>query len=300
MASKNVEIKVGLLVLASVAILIFAVYLARGFQYGQEFYSVSVMFPEVGALSSGDPVAVSGVTSGKVKSIALKEGAVEVRVDLMTEVKLKEDATFTVKNIGLMGERFVAIQTGRSEIPFDMTTPAWGEFDHGIPEVMGMMGGVISKMSDLVSLLKETAISPTTLDKFSETVARLHRITGQLEVSATTNLPRIDSAVSGFANMTQELKETVGRNLYHLDSGAVRFDEASQRFNGVLSDMAEASVRLKSFANDLDNSEGSLRLLLEDRRLYDDLRRTAHNIDSLVNDVRAHPKKYINFTVEIF
>jgi hypothetical protein len=39
---------------------------------------------------------------------------------------------------------------------------------------------------------------------------------------------------------------------------------------------------------------------MEDRRLYDDVRRTAMNIDSLVDDIRQDPKKYINFTLELF
>ena len=61
MTSKNVEFKVGLLVIVGAAIVVFAIWLAEGYRYGQEYYSVSVVFPEVGALATGDPVAVSGV-----------------------------------------------------------------------------------------------------------------------------------------------------------------------------------------------------------------------------------------------
>jgi len=41
-------------------------------------------------------------------------------------------------------------------------------------------------------------------------------------------------------------------------------------------------------------------LLLEDRRLYDDLRHTADNIDDLIQDIRDNPRKYINLKVELF
>jgi hypothetical protein len=40
--------------------------------------------------------------------------------------------------------------------------------------------------------------------------------------------------------------------------------------------------------------------MMKDRRLYDDLRGTADNIDQLINDIRANPQKYINLKVEIF
>jgi hypothetical protein len=40
--------------------------------------------------------------------------------------------------------------------------------------------------------------------------------------------------------------------------------------------------------------------LMQDRRLYDDLRRTAGSLDDLVKDIREHPKKYLNVKVELF
>ncbi|MCP4566322.1 MAG: MCE family protein [FCB group bacterium] len=300
MASKNIEVKVGLLVIVGAAILIVALYLAKGYQYGREFYSVNVLFPEVGALAPGDPVAVSGVNKGKVKGIELFEGRVLAQLDMGTDVELKEDATFIVKNIGLMGERFVAVKTGKSETPLDLTQPASGGFDPGIPEVMGMMGDVIGNMGDLINLLEETVISPATLDKFSETVTNLNKITGRLESATKTNIPKIDSAINDFTIMAKRLKNGLAQNQEHIDTAVVNFDEASRRLIALTDDMAEASARLKSFATDLDESEGSLRMFLEDRRLYDDLRLTAHNLDSLVTDIRDNPKKYINFTVEIF
>ncbi|HVP06975.1 MAG TPA: hypothetical protein VMS71_03960, partial [Candidatus Acidoferrum sp.] len=56
----------------------------------------------------------------------------------------------------------------------------------------------------------------------------------------------------------------------------------------------------KKFADALNNEDGTVRLLLDDRRLYDDLRRAAGNLDELVNDIRANPRKYINLKVQIF
>jgi phospholipid/cholesterol/gamma-HCH transport system substrate-binding protein len=300
MASKNVELKVGLLVLVGAAILVFAIYLAKGYRYGQEFYSVSVVFPEVGALSAGDPVSVSGVNKGKVKKIGLHEGAVMVTLDLTRDVILKEDATFAVKNIGLMGERFVAVTTGVSEMPLDTIAPPPGNFDPGIPEVMGMMGNVIESMNQLVNLLSETVISPATLDKFSQTLTSLQKITTRLETTSEVNAPKIDRAVDNFARLSETLKKGLDRNQVLFDTTAQNFDAASRRLIKLVTDMEEASAKLKSFATDLDESDGSLRLLMEDRKLYDDVRKTAQNIDSLVNDIREDPRKYINFTLELF
>ena len=300
MASKNVELKVGLLVLVGGAILVFALWLAKGYRYGQDYYPVEVIFPEVGALAPGDPISVSGVGKGKVKTIGLHHGRVMATLDLSSDVLLMEDASFVVKNIGLMGERFVAVKTGVSDTPLDLTIPAEGTFDAGIPEVMGMMGGVIESMNELVVLLKETVISPATLDKFSETITSLEKLAARLDETSKINAPKVDRAVDNFARLSETLRKGLDRNQEYIDTAAQNFDSASRRLIKLVADMEEASARFKSFATDLDQSEGSLRMLMEDRRLYDDVRRTAQNIDSLVNDIRQDPRKYINLTLELF
>ncbi len=300
MPARQIEIKVGLLVIVGAAILVFALYLAKGYRYGQEFYSASVVFPEVGALATGDPVAISGVNKGKVKNLRLYEGGVLVEMEISSDVALKRDAEFIVKNIGLMGERFIAVKTGKSDTLLDLTEPAHGSFDAGIPEVMGMMGAVISDLNNLVNLLEQTVISPATLDKFSETVKNLQIITSRLEKATERNIPVIDSTVDNFAFLARDLRSGLDRNRPHVDTALKNFDDASRRVMAILDDLESASVGLNNFAAELEQSEGSLRLFLEDRHLYDDLRTTAKNIDSLVNDIRADPRRYINFTLEIF
>ena len=56
----------------------------------------------------------------------------------------------------------------------------------------------------------------------------------------------------------------------------------------------------RRFAEVLDDGDGTLQLFLEDRRLYDDLRSTADNIDDLITDIRENPSKHINLKLELF
>jgi phospholipid/cholesterol/gamma-HCH transport system substrate-binding protein len=60
------------------------------------------------------------------------------------------------------------------------------------------------------------------------------------------------------------------------------------------------SAAAREFAESLNNPDGSLKLLMDDRRLYDDLRKTADNIDDLIADIKANPKKYLTVRVSVF
>jgi phospholipid/cholesterol/gamma-HCH transport system substrate-binding protein len=47
----------------------------------------------------------------------------------------------------------------------------------------------------------------------------------------------------------------------------------------------------------LNSDEGTLGLLMRDKRLYNNLTSTAADADSLLIDFKAHPKRYIHFSV---
>jgi phospholipid/cholesterol/gamma-HCH transport system substrate-binding protein len=47
----------------------------------------------------------------------------------------------------------------------------------------------------------------------------------------------------------------------------------------------------------INSTEGSLGALVNDKKLYDNLNNTSSNLSLLLQDVRIHPKRYINFSV---
>jgi phospholipid/cholesterol/gamma-HCH transport system substrate-binding protein len=79
-----------------------------------------------------------------------------------------------------------------------------------------------------------------------------------------------------------------------------RVDNSSKKIEKMVDDLANVAATARQFATKLDSGDGTLQMLVDDRKLYDDLRRTADNIDDLVNDIRANPQKYIRLKVELF
>src|SRR3972149_5127187 len=112
MENRSVELRVGIVIVLTLALLIWGITWLKGWKFNQERYDVGVLFPNVGILNVGDPVSVSGVEKGKVKKIELYAGDVLVTFALTKDVKLKKDAKFTIMNVGLMGERLVDVKTG--------------------------------------------------------------------------------------------------------------------------------------------------------------------------------------------
>lgn len=301
MASKsNVEFRVGVIILIGLIILLASLYWLQGYKLERNAQRIQVRFGDVGSLSVGDNVTVSGVLKGKVNKLTLEPAGVLVDLLVYQDVHLRRDARITIKNLGLMGERFVAISPGMDSLPFDMTAIAPGYYDTGIPEVLGMMGDMITELHSLVVAFKRTVASDSSLQKFNSTVSNLEQVSRSLSAYMARNESRLDETAQNFLNASRGVQQLLSRNAPVVDSSMARIDRMSRQMEMFVMRLDTLSQSAKRFADALDTEDGTARLLLEDRALYDDLRRAAGNIDDLVNDIRTNPRKYINLQIKVF
>lgn len=123
MSQRNMEMKVGALILASLVLLVGFVVLLGGLSL-QPTYRVFVEFENPGGLQSGAPVRISGVRVGRVTAIEFRGGELDkkgqpvlpIRVIADLEARHKnaihKDAKFFVTAQGVLGEMHLAIDPG--------------------------------------------------------------------------------------------------------------------------------------------------------------------------------------------
>ncbi len=295
--SKSVELRVGVVVLLACAILVLGLIWVKGIRFDQTRFRYSVIFPNVGALEVGDPVSVSGVPKGKVEKIELYEGDVLVTLNLTTDVVLKKDASFTVMNVGLMGERFVGVETGYSDTLLDLSQPILGYYDTGIPEVMGKMGEMISLVRRLAESLDKVVGTQASQDALTETITNLKEITAKTNDLLDRNQGRFDQTLKDLSYTSSELKKMVTDNRGKLDSTVNNFSSASEKLDNITTTLDSLSTSLKNLTSGLESGEGTLGQLLNDTTLYEQIKKTTQSVDSLISDIKSHPKKYLKFSI---
>ena len=297
MTSKTVQLRVGLVVALAIAILVVGLIWIKGIRFGQTKYTYSVIFPDVGTLKVGDPASVSGVDKGKVKRIELYEGDVLVTLALESDVVLKKDAKFTVKNIGLMGERFVAVQTGYSDTLLDLSRPIRGHYDTGVPEVMGRMGEMIDQLSRLVANLEGALGTKWSRESLIQTIKNLLAISEDMNAILDRNREKFNQTIDNLSSSSAELKRFVDDNKGKLQGAVDNFGEASLKLANIVTALDTVSISLKKLTSKIEGGEGTLGQLISDTTLYEQLKETTQHVDDLILDIRKNPKKYLKVTV---
>ncbi len=300
MSSKGIEFKVGIIILLGLIILSSSLYWLQGYKLERNAQIINVRFDDVGTLAPGDKVTVSGVRRGKVSELSLTDRGVLVRLLLYKGVILRKDARFVIKNQGLMGERFIAITHGTDTVLFDASVIVEGQYDTGLPDVMGLLGEMVTELRDLVSAFRKNVGSDSTMIKLDRTVNSLESVSASLEGYLSRNEKQIDKTINNFYKASHNFNKLMQQNAIKIDSTATRYNRMSVKLEAFVDQLDTLSMSAREFADRLNSPDGTLQLLMEDRRLYDDLRKTTDNLDDLINDIRENPKKYINLTVEIF
>ncbi len=297
MNSKTVQLRVGMMVVLAVAILVVGIIWVKGIKFNQNKYAYSVIFPNVGTLKVGDPVSVSGVEKGKVKKIQLHRGDVLVTLDLATDVVLKKDAKFTVKNIGLMGERFVAVQTGYLDTALDLSQPIRGYYDTGVSEVMGKMGEMIDQLSRLVANLEQVLGTKGSRESLMEIIKNLRKVSRGLNALLDRNKEKFNQTIDNLSHSSAELKKIIDQNKEKLQTTVDNFGEASVKLDNIVTTLDTISISLKKLSSKIESGEGTLGQLVTDTTLYEQIKKTTQHVDELILDIKKNPKKYLKVTV---
>ncbi len=116
MNKKPVETIMGIVVLAVATLFMLFAYKVSDLQMVKG-YEINARFLKVGGLNTGADVRINGVKVGTVVSQKINptDYMVDVKLSLAPSISLPVDSIITIAGDGLMGDKFVKIEPGKSE-----------------------------------------------------------------------------------------------------------------------------------------------------------------------------------------
>jgi phospholipid/cholesterol/gamma-HCH transport system substrate-binding protein len=213
-------------------------------------------------------------------------------------VVLRSDARFSIENMGIMGEKFVAVVPGTASDTLDTRIVARGGYSPGLTEAMAQLGLVLDDVGSIVSRVESVLQEQDLVEPLKETVRLLRDVSGELDTMLVENRDDVRSSIVSFRSLTENLDAALLRNRGKLDSTAVHAAAASARFEETMNRL-DGSVRsLEAVVRRIEQGEGTLGKLSKDDELYQDLLESVQSLNALLQDLRANPKRY--FKIEVF
>lgn len=295
MTRAGLEVRVGLTVVLTGIILVVGTMWFQKFQLVEKRYNFYVRFDQVGGLVAGDPIVVNGVESGRVEGVDLDAGDVVAVMAIREGVSIPDDSDIALKSVGIMGERFVAITRGsstRALAPGDTTT---GVFLMGLSEVMGTAGTILDEIAETSRNLKEILDALNANGQLETTMNNLSDASKRLRTVADDGGPRLTRAIERFDHLTAMMDSLVAGHYESVDSSLASFGRSGSKMEVAVDNLRAVSDDLRDITTQLRAGDGTLGKLLQDDDMAVKLESTIAGLDSLIEDIKLHPGRYVTF-----
>ena len=295
---KHREAWVGLFVVAGIlaTVVLLAVMTDAALFRGR--YIVTTNVPNAGGIRKGDPVQMKGVAIGRIIGFGIGHKDVDVRLEIEGEYKIPKDSRVEVKAAGLLGGMVAEVIPGASAEAI-----AWGD---RIPGASGI--GLFDKMdtlageADKVAVKVQGLLSDEMVKDLQGGARDARRSLESLQAILKEQRGELRALSSSLKRSAEGMeKVTTGPEL---ERTVKRVDELVQRLDGTVGTLDRSSKSLESILARMDRGEGTLGKLSTDETLYKNASEASANLNKatvelnkLLADFQAHPRKYINLEV---
>ena len=289
----NKEIQIALVAILGVIVLYYGMQFLKGLTIssGSNYY---VKFSDISGLSNSCPVYANGYKVGVVENIIYdyddQENIVavlginnEMHMPQGTTADIVSDFLGNIRLVLKLGDRAAGFLTPGDTITGGQDQGALAKAGEMIPQIQSLLPKLDSILVSVNTLLADPAIANSlhNIDQITgsltSTSRELNRLTASLNQQMPQMLENADGMLANANNLT--------RNLSELDLASTM-----QKVDNTLRNVEQMTAKLNS-------NEGTLGLLMRDPGLYNNLNATMMHADSLMIDLRQHPKRYVHFSV---
>lgn len=288
------EIKIALVAIVGILIMYFGINFLKGMNLFSTNNAYYMTFDDIQGLGASTPIYADGYKVGIVDGLEYdykENGPIKVKVDIIKDLRIPQGSKAEIVK-DLMGNLQVNLLLANN--PRERVEPGGiipGAVNGGMMDKAANLVPVVEKMlPKLDSIL--TSVNALLADPaLAASLHNVETITSNLTVSTrelNTLMAELNKQVPGMIGKANGVLDNTNRLTANL---------ASLDVQGTLNKVNQTLESAHQFTEKLNSNQGSLGLLMNDTKLYDNLTSTMSHADSLVIDLKAHPKRYVHFSV---
>lgn len=289
------EIKVAVLAIVALFLLYFGFNYLKGTNVFKPVHAYHGVYREVNGLVAQAPVYVKGYKVGQVDRIIYdftRDSSFLIDISINKDIRLPHGTTMALVADGLLGG--TAVQLNIPVVPDGTDEYAPNAY---LPTIVvpGLMESIqagimtrVGSMVDNIDSLVQNINTQLADDHLKHILGHVDTVTSDLTYVSKDFKRIMRKDVPGLITHFDTIAANVdvfAANIRDIDLSATvgRVDSVLTNVNGVV--------------DDVRNPNGTVGKLLYDKALYDHIDATVVSADSLITDLKAHPKRYVHFSL---
>lgn len=308
------ETKVGALTAIAITLLILGSNFLKGktlFKTGNFIYAA---YTDTKGIMISNAVYINGFQVGNVYEI---ENSDRNLSKIIVAIKLKDKYNIPINSVASikenpLGNASIVITMGDANTYLASGDTILTATNAGLlGDLMNQLGPIGDQVKTTVRTLDSvlhninTIFDPATKNNMQQVIANINRTTASLAVSSASiqaMLNQQTGAIAASMNNVNSFTKNLSDNNDKITNMLSNVEKTTERLSntdidGTVSQLRNAVETLNVLLNKASSTDGSLGKLLNDKTLYDNLSNTVRSANILLDDLRVHPKRYVNISV---
>jgi phospholipid/cholesterol/gamma-HCH transport system substrate-binding protein len=301
------ETKIGALASISILLLILGFYFLKGIDLFEHRKKIYAIFNNVDGLELSNSVSIKGLEVGSVFAIRATDKSINgilVTVSMKKDVDIPKNSVAVITS-GILNSSTIVIQKGdATNFVADGDTLSTiekggilSDVQRNLKPVMKNLNATLESLDSLIRVVGGL-FDPGVKNNFSSIIANLAKSSASLQVmlnDRTSSLAHTMVHLDSFTNNLASNNQRISGTLDNLEKTTSKL--ANAKIDETLQSVQGATNSLKDAINKINSTNGTMGLLLNDKKLYLNLENTARSLNILLDDLRMHPKRYVNISV---
>jgi phospholipid/cholesterol/gamma-HCH transport system substrate-binding protein len=302
------ETKIGVLAVVAVVALILGFNFLKGsslFQHKKNLYAI---FDNVEGMELSNAVQINGLTIGNVS--AINESDKDLTRGIVVTITLKKDVHIPKNSIGVINSGIISAATividkgddtqflnDGDTLLTKQKSNLFSQVQSSVNPVILKLGGTLTSLDSLIQVVG-SLFDPRMKNNLGSIIANLAASTAQLQIMLNAQTGALAKSLKNVNDFTANLAKNndhVTHTLENVDKTTANL--AAAKIPETVESLQTTVNELKGVIGKVNSNNGSLGLLLNDKHLYQNLEGTTRSLNTLLDDFRVHPKRYVNISV---
>lgn len=308
MKIKN-ETKVGILAAFAIALLIIGYNFLKGNSIFSSETTLFARYTRVDGLTVSKPVLINGYQIGRVAKLQLEQGGtILATLSINSKYDIPENSIARLEGTDLLGSKAIVMSLGDSKKMAEDGFTLNANVEKGLMEqvqpvqkkaelIIGKMDSILSSVNSILNPNFQKNVDKS-FSSIAGTLASLETTSKKVDDLVGSESARIEAIFKNVEGITANLNNNnkkISDILTNINTVTDKF--AAANFKQTLDNANNAIADLQSVISGIKDGKGSLGLLLNDDKMYNNLNNASKNLDELMIDLKANPKRYVHFSV---
>jgi phospholipid/cholesterol/gamma-HCH transport system substrate-binding protein len=292
------EVWVGLFVVVGIIAVLVTLAVMTDAALFRGRYIVITNVPNASGIRKGDPVQMRGVNVGRIVGFTIGQQGVDMRLEIEGEYPIPKDSRVEIKASGLLGGMVADVIPGSSSEKAKWGDRLQGSTGVGLFDKMDTLAG----QADKIAVRVQTMLDDETVKNLQGSAADARQSLAELQRLIREQRGELRSLTVSLRRSAESMEKVTSGP--ELERTVKRMDQISQRLEGTVGTLDRSSNALDTILARVERGEGTLGKLSRDDKLYknatdatENMNKAAQELQKLVVDFRANPRKYINLKI---